>query len=229
MRSPVVRVERHAHRAVGVGRVARGHAVIVEQRVVARLRERGARAEVGPEFFEAAAVVVAERAHGVAEASARSRGRTSRRRRAWPSRRRRRGASSARPSRRSRRSICPVERAVITRRLRAVFRVDERDDVVAQIRHVLPGAGRVDVLAAAERRPCVDHHDEARWHVVLFENSSSTSSNHVRPKRRAIAPHVDLAGETLNQIDGRKPLRGIALVRRRAIHPERPHMPDRPG
>src|ERR671927_460610 len=45
---------------------------------------------------------------------------------------------------------------------RAIALVDERDDLVAEVAAVAPRTRRGDELAAAERRPCVYEHDEAR-------------------------------------------------------------------
>ncbi len=52
--------------------------------------------------------------------------------------------------------------AVLGRGQAAVVRVDEGDDLVAEVRVVAAGAGGVDELAAAVGGPRVDEHDEAR-------------------------------------------------------------------
>ena len=85
---------------------------------------------------------------------------------------------------------------------RAVARVDERHDLVAEIRVVVADAGRVEELRAAVRRPRVDEDDE-RGRAALVGEERVDELEHVRAERRAVAPHVELAGVPLDQVDRR--------------------------
>ena len=89
--------------------------------------------------------------------------------------------------------------------------VDERDDLVADVRVVAAAAGRVDELRAADRRPGVDE-DNAGVDVGVVEQLEEG-----RPEGGPVAPHLDLAGEALEDVD-RRP----ACVGRRRVDPERP-------
>jgi hypothetical protein len=51
--------------------------------------------------------------------------------------------------------------------------------------------------------------------------SASTSSRTFGRKRGAIPPHIELAGVTLNQIDGRVAAAGLRVVAGRRVDPER--------
>ena len=95
--------------------------------------------------------------------------------------------------------------------VRLVALVDERDDLVAEVGVVAAAAGRVDELRAADRRPGVDE-DDARVDVGVVEQLEEG-----RPEGGAVAPHVELAGEALEDVD-RRP----AGVGRRRVDPERP-------
>ncbi len=69
---------------------------------------------------------------------------------------------------------------------RAELTVDPRHDLVAQVRVVLAGARRVDELAAAEARPAVDHHDDARrWRPPSDSPANSASINSMALGRNA--------------------------------------------
>jgi hypothetical protein len=54
-----------------------------------------------------------------------------------------------------------LDAAVLPRRQRGELRIDERDDVVAEVGVVPADGGRVDELRAADRRERVDQHDHA--------------------------------------------------------------------
>ena len=95
--------------------------------------------------------------------------------------------------------------------VRLVALVDERDDLVAEVGVVAAAAGRVDELRAADRRPGVDE-DDAGVDVRVVEQFEEG-----RPEGGAVAPHVELPGEALEDVD-----RGPAGVRRRRVDPERP-------
>ena len=207
--------------AVLVGRVAGRHAVVVEQHVVGVLRERRPRAEVLPEALERAVVVVAQRAHRLAELRqvadleervARVRGHS---------------AEDVRPQQRV------DHRAVAAARLaadpavrglghRPVVRIDERHELVDDVRVVAARARRVDELAAAERRKRVDPDQDRRWGVALGEQLVH-QLREVLAERRPVAPAVELPGQPLDHVDRRVPLIGV-VVARRHVHPERPHV-----
>ena len=83
------------------------------------------------------------------------------------------------------------------------MRVDERDDLVAEIRVVVADTGRVEELRAAVRRPRVDEDDE-RGRAAVVGEERVDELEHVRTERRAVAPHVELAGVPLDQVDRRQ-------------------------
>jgi len=85
---------------------------------------------------------------------------------------------------------------------RSVLRVDERDDLVAEIGVVVPDARRVEELRAAVRGPRVDEHDE-RGRAAFVGEQGVDELEHVRAERGAVSPHVELAGEPLDQVDRR--------------------------
>ena len=103
---------------------------------------------------------------------------------------------------------------------RAELAIDPRHDLVTQVRVVPARAGGVDELAPAEARPAVDHHHDARRNVAAGEQGVD-QLDRVRPERRPVAPHVDLAAQALDEIDRRVALtRGV--VARRQVHVHRP-------
>ena len=98
------------------------------------------------------------------------------------------------------------------------MRVDERHDLVAEIRVVVADAGRVEELRAAVGRPGVDEDDE-RGRAAVVGEERVDELEHVRAERRAVPPHVDLAGVPLDQVDRRQ--RRLVGARRH-VDPERP-------
>ena len=101
---------------------------------------------------------------------------------------------------------------------RPVTLVDEVDDLVAQVAAVAPGPRRVDELAAAERRPGVHEHDEARRRELVDE------LREVAAERDAVPPHVELPGQALEDVDGRVAALGVLVVAGRDVDPERPEV-----
>jgi hypothetical protein len=82
---------------------------------------------------------------------------------------------------------------------------------------VVADTGRVEELRAAVRRPGVHEDDECRRTIVVGEERIDQLDD-VRPERRAVAPHVDLPGVALDQVDRRK--RRLTRARR-GVDPER--------
>ena len=101
---------------------------------------------------------------------------------------------------------------------RPVARVDERDDLVAEVLAVAAGARRVDELRAAVRRPGVDGDDERRRAALLREQPVD-ELRRARPECGAVLPHVELPGHALDQVDrGEAPVR-LGVVRRAGRRP----------
>jgi len=99
---------------------------------------------------------------------------------------------------------------------RPVALVHEGHDLVTQVAPVSAGARRVDELAAAERRPGVDERHDARRGGRVEELEEA------RPERGPVAPHVELAGQALDDVDGCVPAVGLVVVAGRDPDPERP-------
>ncbi len=87
-----------------------------------------------------------------------------------------------------------------------VGRVDPGDDLLTQVGVVLPGAGRVEALAAAVPRPRVDEHDDRRRYVAGREERIEQLRVGL-PERRPVEPHPDVTGVPHRHVD-----RGVALV-----------------
>jgi hypothetical protein len=104
-------------------------------------------------------------------------------------------------------------------RERRVARVNERNQLLAQIGVVAAGARRIDELAAAERCPAVHHRNPARRDGGIAEQRID-ELNGRQALRTAVAPHVELTAEALDEVDDRKPARVVAWGR---VHPERPY------
>ena len=111
--------------------------------------------------------------------------------------------------------------AVLTRGQRGVAGVDERDDLVAQVVLVAPGAGGVEELRAAVARPAVREHDD-RVRAVAGGEHRVEALEHRRLQRRAVGPHVELAGVAHDHVDAGERPRVIGLHARRAVDPQRP-------
>jgi hypothetical protein len=103
---------------------------------------------------------------------------------------------------------------------RAVTPVDERDDLVAQVRQVVAGSRRVDELTPAERGPAIDPDDDHGRRLAVGEQRVGELGE-VLPERRAVAPHIQLAGEPLDHIHRREPRIRVVVVPRREVHPQR--------
>ena len=109
--------------------------------------------------------------------------------------------------------------AVLWRRQRAVARVDERDDLVAQIAVVAAGRRRVDELRAAVRRPGVDVDDDARRDLAGGDLLVGDLGIRLA-ERRAVAPHRQHPGVALEHVHRR--VAGVgAVVPGRDVHPQR--------
>ena len=152
---------------------------MLSEHVVGSLGERRPRAEVLPEPLVRA--VVARRAARAPPRGTRagSRPRRARRRRAWRGRRTGPAGASASPSRRSRRSTCPRCRGASRVGERAVARVHERHDLVAEVGVV--AAGRRASRGTGCRRATSSSRRRRRGTAAPrpAANSSSTSSGTV--------------------------------------------------
>ena len=101
---------------------------------------------------------------------------------------------------------------------RPVALVDEGDDLVAEVASVAPRPRRVDELAAAERGPGVHEDDDARSRELVDQ------LREVAAERDAVPPHVELAGQPLEDVDGGVAAHGVLVVAGRHVHPERPEV-----
>src|SRR5437660_2725866 len=211
-------VEGQLDRAVLVGRVAGGHRVGLHEGEV--LGPEPAAPQVGPEALVRALVAVPERADGAGEVRqvavleqgvAGVAGE---------------GAEQVRPQhRRDHRAVATAgvghHAAVAGDRQRPEAGGHPGHHVLAQVRVVAAGGRRVEVLAAAERRPAVDEDHDAGRRLAGREQLVHHLGERVR-ERAPVAPHVHLAGVSLQDVDrGIAPV-GPVVVRRRQIDPERP-------
>ena len=106
---------------------------------------------------------------------------------------------------------------------RAVRSVDERHDLVTQVGVVPAGPGRVEELRAAVAGPGVDEGDDRGVSPRLREPRVDRLE-HRRGERLAVAPHVDLSGHSLDEIDRWiAPIR-LVVVARRGVDVERAPM-----
>ena len=106
--------------------------------------------------------------------------------------------------------------------------VHERHHLVAQVVVVPAGPGRVQELAAAERRPRVDEHDDRRRRTTPGEHRVGRLHERLAV-RRPVVPHRDGAGVALDHIDARVAALGFVVVPRRHVDPQRPlaRVPER--
>jgi hypothetical protein len=102
-----------------------------------------------------------------------------------------------------------------------VARVDELDDLVAEVVQVAPGRARVEELRAAEARPGVDE-DQQRVRCVARGEQRVEALDHRWLERVAAQPHVELAGVALDDVDDRQRARVVELDPGRPVDPQRP-------
>ena len=190
--------------------------------MVGLLRERRPGAQVLPEPVEGAVVLVAQRACGGTEVRqvaglekrvARVRGEAAEEVGAQH-RRHHRAVAAAR---------LPGDPAVPGVGARAVARVHPGDDLVAEVSVVAARARRVEKLAAAERSPGVDPNQHRRRRLARGEELVH-QLRRVLAERRAVAPHVELARQALDQVDRRVAALALVVVAGRHVDPERPHV-----
>jgi hypothetical protein len=98
------------------------------------------------------------------------------------------------------------------------MRVDVREHLLAEVRAVAAGRGRVDELRAPDGRERVEEHDDRR-HAGLVEELRKPLR-----ERRDVEPGPGLPGQPLEQVDRGKPPLRLVLVRARSPHVERPHV-----
>src|SRR6185312_15927096 len=106
---------------------------------------------------------------------------------------------------------------------RSVALVNPRDDLVAEVGVVPARPGRVEKLAAAERRPGIDP-DQKSGRRFSRCKELVHQLGRVLAERRTVAPHVELSGEALDQVDRRVPALRLVVVPGRHIDPERSYM-----
>jgi hypothetical protein len=94
---------------------------------------------------------------------------------------------------------------------RAVALVHPRDDLVAEVRVVPAGPRRVEELAAAERRPAVDVDEDGRRCVAGGEQVVGELGE-VLAEWSTVLPHVQLAGQALDDVDGGVAALGVVVV-----------------
>jgi hypothetical protein len=100
-------------------------------------------------------------------------------------------------------------------------RVHPGNDLVAQVRVVLPGSGRVNKLAAAVARPRVDVDDDRRRRLVAGEDGVGGLGKGL-PEGLTVEPHADLAGVPLDHVDARVAAFQVVVVPRRRVDEQRP-------
>jgi hypothetical protein len=184
------------------------------------LRHRRPAAEVLPEVLVGAVVVVTERAGAVAElrqVAGLEQRITGVCRETTPEvgpehRHHHRAVAPAR---------LPLDPAMLTVWGGSVRVVDERHHLVAEVRQVVAGAARVEELAAAERRPAVHPDDDRGWGLAACEQLVGELGE-VFAEWRAVPPHVELAGEALDDVDRRVAAFRLVVVARRRVDPQRP-------
>jgi hypothetical protein len=190
--------------------------------VVGLLRERGAGAEVLPEAFERAVVLVPQRAcrrakvrqvAGLEERIAGVRGEAAEQI----------GAEHRRHHRPVAATRFAGDTAVAGVCERSVALVDPGDDLVAEVGVVAARARRVEELAAAQGRPGVDPHQDGGRGLAGGEELVH-QFRRVLAECRAIAPHVQLSGQALDQVDRGVAVLRLVVVAGRRVDPERSHM-----
>ena len=97
---------------------------------------------------------------------------------------------------------------------RAVMPVDPGHDLVAQVTVIAPGCGRVQILTHADRRPAVDIYKDAGRRAAGRE-LRVRELREVAAKCGTVSPHVDLAGQPLDDVDARIASSRLGVVPRR--------------
>src|SRR6185295_16162089 len=106
---------------------------------------------------------------------------------------------------------------------RAVPLVHPGNDFLAEVGVVLPGARRVEELTAAQRGPAVGVDEDRRRRVPSGEEVVGELGE-VLAEWGSVSPHVQLAREALNHVDGRIPALGLVVVAGWEIDAQRAHM-----
>jgi hypothetical protein len=107
-----------------------------------------------------------------------------------------------------------------TVRNRPVAAVDERDDLVAEVRVIATGAGGVDELAAAVGRPRIDVDDD-RWGRLAAGEDCVRGLEERLAERGPVAPHGQLTGVPLDDVDARVAAVWLVVVAGWEVDPER--------
>ncbi len=105
---------------------------------------------------------------------------------------------------------------------RPVALVDERHDLLAEVRVVAARAGRVEELAAPELRPRVDEDDDGGLRGPRGERLVAELEE-VLPEGRDVAPRAEEAGQPLDDVERRQALVRV-VVAGRHVDPERAHV-----
>ena len=115
----------------------------------------------------------------------------------------------------------PGQAAVVAVGERRVAVVHERHRLVAQVVLVAAEAARVQELRAAVGGPAVDERDD-RVRALAGGEHRVEALDHRRLERRAVEPHVELAGVALDHVHARQRPRVVELDARRAVDVQRP-------
>src|SRR5437588_6006907 len=105
----------------------------------------------------------------------------------------------------------------------SILGIDPGHDLVTKVGVVAPGGRRVYELAAAERGPAVNPYQDARWSFSPGEQLIG-QFREVLPERRAVAPHVELAGQALYHVNRWVAPRWLLVVARRQVDPDGPRV-----
>src|SRR5256714_4381628 len=105
----------------------------------------------------------------------------------------------------------------------SILGIDPGHDLVTQVGVVAPGGRRVHELAAAERGPAVHPYQDARWSFSPGEQLIG-QFREVLPEGRAVAPHVELAGQALYHVNRWVAPRWLLVVARRQVDPDGPRV-----
>src|SRR5437588_3501922 len=105
----------------------------------------------------------------------------------------------------------------------SILGIDPGHDLVTKVGVVAPGGRRVHELAATERGPAVYPYQDARWSFSPGEHLIG-QFREVLPEGRAVAPHVELAGQALYHINRWVTPRWLLVVARRQVDPDWPRV-----